>query len=101
MAVCDTCGNDDANALTIARGSDIGTFDSFECAIHAMAARCPQCGCRILGHGVSRDGALYCCQHCSSQTSAAATAALATPDSDPLPDKQVSRWKDDGGAISS
>lgn len=78
MAVCDTCGNDDADALTITRGSDSGTFDGFECAIHGMAPRC---------------------QHCSRPTSAAATAALVAPDSDPLPDKPVSRWKDDGGAI--
>lgn len=101
MAACDTCGNDDADAFTITRGSDSGTFDSFECAIHAMAARCPQCGCRILGHGVNRDGALYCCEHCSERANGAATTAPIEVDGDPLPDKQVSRWKDDGGAISS
>ncbi|MGV8847899.1 hypothetical protein, partial [Tessaracoccus sp.] len=68
MAVCDTCGTDDDNAFTMTRGSDTATFDSFECAIHAMAPRCPQCGCLILGHGVNRDDALYCCEHCSRQT---------------------------------
>ncbi|WP_199711072.1 Prokaryotic metallothionein [Tessaracoccus antarcticus] len=101
MAVCDTCGNDDQNAFSITRGSDTGTFDSFECAIHTMASRCETCGCRILGHGVERNGTLYCCAHCSQQASAAAQPAPSAPVIASVPDKQVSRWKDDGGAISS
>jgi hypothetical protein len=28
------------------------TFDSFECAIQALAPTCPHCGNRIIGHGV-------------------------------------------------
>jgi hypothetical protein len=31
-------------------------FDSFECAIHKMAAVCEHCGCRIIGHGVEAEG---------------------------------------------
>jgi hypothetical protein len=27
------------------------TFDSFECAIHAMAPSCAHCGYKIVGHG--------------------------------------------------
>lgn len=66
MAVCDTCGNSYDKTMTITRGEDSGTFDSFECAIHAMAPTCEHCGVRIIGHGVEgRDGAVYCCAHCA------------------------------------
>jgi hypothetical protein len=41
------------------------TFDSFECAIHALAPVCPHCNCRIVGHGVEADGQIFCCVHCA------------------------------------
>ena len=41
------------------------TFDSFECAIHAMAPRCAHCECRVVGHGVEAKGKMYCCAHCA------------------------------------
>jgi hypothetical protein len=66
MATCDVCGNDYDKAMTIdvpGRGS--GTFDSFECAIHALAPTCAHCECRIIGHGVEADGTMYCCAHCA------------------------------------
>ena len=47
MARCDTCGNDYDKAFTVTQGDRSGTFDSFECAIHAMAPRCAHCGCTI------------------------------------------------------
>jgi len=31
------------------------TFDSFECAIHALAPTCENCGIRIVGHGLEKD----------------------------------------------
>jgi Rieske Fe-S protein len=66
MAVCDTCGNDYDKAFTISRGGESKTFDSFECAITAMAPTCEHCGCRILGHGVeAADGRMFCCAHCA------------------------------------
>jgi hypothetical protein len=40
-------------------------FDSFECAIHALAPICKTCHCRIIGHGIERGGATYCCRHCA------------------------------------
>ena len=43
------------------------TFDSFECAINALAPTCAHCSCRIIGHGVEADGAIYCCAHCAEQ----------------------------------
>jgi nitrite reductase/ring-hydroxylating ferredoxin subunit len=68
MAVCDTCGNDYDKAFTITLGGQSGTFDSFECAIHAMAPACAHCGCRILGHGSEVDGTMFCCAHCASHS---------------------------------
>ena len=65
MAICDTCGNDYDNAFTITKGAQSGTFDSFECAIHAMAPVCKHCGCKILGHGVEGAEGIYCCAHCA------------------------------------
>ncbi len=36
------------------------TFDSFECAIHAVAPTCPHCGIHVVGHGVEKDGNIFC-----------------------------------------
>jgi cytochrome P450 len=41
------------------------TFDSFECAIHAMAPRCAHCDCRVVGHGIEAGNKIYCCAHCA------------------------------------
>ncbi|GAB3259467.1 hypothetical protein GCM10027562_21990 [Arthrobacter pigmenti] len=68
MAACDTCGNEYDKTFTVTRGSESGTFDSFECAIHAMAPACSHCGCRILGHGVEAEGSMYCCANCARET---------------------------------
>lgn len=65
MATCDTCGNDYDKAFTVTQGDRSGTFDSFECAAHAMAPTCTHCGVRILGHGVEGDGVIFCCAHCA------------------------------------
>jgi hypothetical protein len=43
------------------------TFDSFECAVHALAPTCAHCSCRVLGHGVEAGGSIYCCAHCASE----------------------------------
>lgn len=67
MAVCETCGNDYDKAFTVSHGSESHTFDSFECAIHALAPACGHCGCRILGHGMEAQGRMYCCANCARQ----------------------------------
>jgi hypothetical protein len=46
------------------------TFDSFECAIHALAPTCEYCGVKVIGHGVGADGHFYCCAHCASMAGA-------------------------------
>jgi hypothetical protein len=65
MAVCEICGNDYDKTMQIEVGGDAHVFDSFECAIQALAPTCQHCGCRILGHGVEADEAFYCCAHCA------------------------------------
>lgn len=66
MAHCDVCGNDYDKAFQVTTDGRTLTFDSFECAIHALAPRCTHCDCRIIGHGVQEGGAIYCCAHCAS-----------------------------------
>jgi hypothetical protein len=68
MATCEVCGNDYDKAMEIMRGGETHVFDSFECAIHAMAPRCAHCGCAIVGHGHEAGGSLYCCAHCARES---------------------------------
>lgn len=70
MARCDVCGNDYARPMQIRQGDRTGTFDSFDCAIHALAPRCAHCGCQIIGHGVEDDEHIYCCGHCAQTAGA-------------------------------
>jgi len=68
MAVCDVCGNDYDKSFQVTIGGQTNTFDSFECAIHAVAPVCEHCGCRVIGHGVESDGRIFCCAHCAAQS---------------------------------
>ena len=65
MATCDMCGNEYDKAMQITVGDETHTFDSFECAIHAIAPTCGNCGCRIVGHGVEGGNRMFCCAHCA------------------------------------
>ena len=67
MARCDVCGNEYDKSFTITSAGRQHTFDSFECAIHAIAPVCAHCGCKILGHGGEGQGAIYCCANCARQ----------------------------------
>jgi len=68
MAKCDVCGNDYDKAFRITQADGrTMTFDSFECAVHAMAPSCAHCGCRVVGHGIEAGGKVYCCAHCARQ----------------------------------
>jgi hypothetical protein len=65
MAKCDACGNDyDKSFQVLARGKT-HTFDSSECAIHLLAPTCEHCGVRIVGHGLEKNGRMFCCDHCA------------------------------------
>jgi len=65
MAVCEVCGNDYDKAFTIRMDGNRHVFDSFECAMHALAPTCAHCGVRIVGHGLEADDGMYCCAHCA------------------------------------
>ncbi len=68
MTMCEVCGNDYDKAFQIMLAGNTHTFDSFECAIHALAPTCNHCGCRILGHGVEgKTGVMFCCANCAQQ----------------------------------
>lgn len=67
MAQCEVCGNEYDKAMQITVAGRDHVFDSFECAIHALAPTCDHCGCRIVGHGFEADGAFYCCAHCAGE----------------------------------
>ena len=66
MATCEVCGNTYDKSFEVVMAGESHVFDSFECAIHALAPRCEHCGCRVVGHGVEADGSIYCCAHCAS-----------------------------------
>ena len=74
MPRCETCGNDYENSFEITMDGESHTFDSFECAIHALAPRCGHCGCRVIGHGVDGDERTFCCSHCANQAGAPAAS---------------------------
>lgn len=65
MAVCSQCGNDYDKSFTVTMDDQDYRFDCFECAIQELAPTCAHCGCRVIGHGVESDGAIYCCAHCA------------------------------------
>ena len=67
MGVCEICGNDYDKAMDVIVAGQTHVFDSFECAIHALAPVCAHCGCRIVGHGVEAGDAFYCCAHCAHE----------------------------------
>lgn len=66
MAQCDVCGNDYDKAFKVTQQDRSMTFDSFECAIHAMAPRCAHCQCPVIGHGVEVHDEIFCCAHCAN-----------------------------------
>ncbi len=67
MAECEVCGNDYDKAMEITLDGARHVFDSFECAIHALAPTCEHCGCRVIGHGVQADRRVFCCAHCADR----------------------------------
>ena len=68
MKPCEVCGNEYDKAFELVIAGKSHTFDSFECAIHAVAPVCDHCGCRIMGHGMESKGRFFCCAHCARQS---------------------------------
>lgn len=70
MPVCETCGNDYDKAFKVVIENETHLFDSFECAIQALAPNCAHCGCKVIGHGAEVNGKIFCCAHCAGQVGA-------------------------------
>ena len=68
MPQCEVCGNEYDKTMEITRAGETHVFDSFECAIHAIAPSCDHCSCKIIGHGIEANGAMYCCAHCAERS---------------------------------
>jgi hypothetical protein len=68
MPRCEVCGNSYDKSFELIAGGVRHVFDSFECAIQAVAPRCTHCGCRIIGHGMEANGDYYCCAHCAEES---------------------------------
>jgi hypothetical protein len=69
MPTCDTFGNHYDKTFTVTWGDRTATFDSIECAAAQVAPECGHCGCRILGHGVESEDAIFCCANCARSAS--------------------------------
>lgn len=65
MPHCEVCGNLYDKTFDVIQEGEKHTFDSFECAISAMAPVCSNCGVRIIGHGLESEGMYFCCDHCA------------------------------------
>lgn len=68
MAKCELCHNDYDKTFEVVMAGKSHIFDSFECAIHALAPTCPHCSCRIIGHGVEAGNRIFCCVNCAKES---------------------------------
>jgi hypothetical protein len=68
MAACEVCGNNYDKPITVSvQGGETRNFDSFECAIHALAPTCAHCGIKVIGHGIESGDDVYCCVYCARE----------------------------------
>jgi|SRR6187399_1668587 len=66
MSTCEVCGNEYDKTFEVRFAGENHVFDSFECAIYALAPTCNHCSCRIVGHGVENEhGVMFCCANCA------------------------------------
>ena len=65
MTKCSVCGGTYKDMLVIRYRGEERAFDSFECAVHAIAPACAHCGCKVIGHGIDEGGQIFCCRHCA------------------------------------
>jgi hypothetical protein len=63
---CEVCRNEYDKAFQISIQGRTHTFDSFECAIEALAPRCAHCHVRIVGHGMENGSQTFCSASCAS-----------------------------------
>ncbi|HMN67023.1 MAG TPA: hypothetical protein PKC28_00655 [Bdellovibrionales bacterium] len=65
MQKCENCGNVYAKSFQVIMDGTEHSFDSFECAINALAPHCAHCDTRIIGHGVEQGDNMFCCARCA------------------------------------
>lgn len=65
MNRCETCGNEYDKTFEVLKDGRRHVFDSFECAVQALAPTCEHCGCRVIGHGVEAHDRIFCCASCA------------------------------------
>jgi len=68
MPTCEVCENNYDKSFEVIVHGVSHTFDSFECAIQALAPRCAHCRVMIVGHGIEAGGGFFCCAHCARQS---------------------------------
>jgi hypothetical protein len=93
---CEVCGNEYEDSFTLTLAGETYVFDCFECAIHALAPTCAHCGCKVIGHGLSREGEIFCCAHCVRVSLAVDEDADGAADDDELDDSEFDLDADDG-----
>ena len=71
MATCEVCNNEYDKTFEISMAGTTHTFDSFECAIQAIAPICEHCKCGVIGNGVEVGGRFFCCAHCARSSTSA------------------------------
>ena len=67
MGKCKVCGNEYDKSFVIEKEGNSHEFDCFECAIHALAPVCTNCGVKVLGHGHESDTGIFCSAFCASK----------------------------------
>lgn len=70
LVTCEMCGNESEKPLVVTYQGQTYTFDSFECAIEAIAPHCKICSCPIPGHGFEQDGDVFCSAYCANASGA-------------------------------
>jgi len=65
MAKCEVCGNEYDKTFQVVMRATTHIFDSFECAIYALAPSCANCGVKVIGHGLESNSRFFCCDHCA------------------------------------
>ena len=72
MASCEVCGNEYDRTMEIIVGGERHVFDSFECAIHAIAPRWSTVSAASSATASSPAMPLYCGAHCAHESGVAA-----------------------------
>lgn len=67
MRTCETCGNEYDKTFVVEMAGERHVYDSFECAVQALAPTCEHCGVRVIGHGIESKSRIFCCGHCAQK----------------------------------